>query len=226
MSLRSALGLFSAIAPNDHQQQEETDAVHPNGSQSFCHQRHPARHVLANPTLSGHQNQDCPTLSDDQWVCASLLSSNVITKQKSLPQALSSMCHPFSQVLMLAIVLNWGQHFEEILVFVTLSGLVVTVQQNSQEITMNLRHYVHNALCCRSKKGSYITCDFFTTCSWELSEEGGWGPSFLIFISFVCWKQTQRQGKTQKLFTCDHRVGVTIVSILKLPCFLLRWPLT
>ena len=135
-------------------------------------------------------------------------------------------CHPFSQVLMLAIVLNWGQHFEEILVFVTLSGLVVTVQQNSQEITMNLRHYVHNALCCRSKKGSYITCDFFTTCSWELSEEGGWGPSFLIFISFVCWKQTQRQGKTQKLFTCDHRVGVTIVSILKLPCFLLRWPLT
>ena len=91
MSLRSALGLFSAIAPNDHQQQEETDAVHPNGSQSFCHQRHPARHVLANPTLSGHQNQDCPTLSDDHWVCASLPSSNVITKQKSLPQALSSM---------------------------------------------------------------------------------------------------------------------------------------
>ena len=55
-------------------------------------------------------------------------------------------CHPFSQVLMLAIVLNWAEAniYKEIFVFVTLSGLVVTVQQNSQEITMKLQHYVHN----------------------------------------------------------------------------------
>ena len=173
-----------------------------------------------------------PGLPDSLWWSLGLRKSSVIQRHHETEEFTSStvinvIVTHFRKFLCLQS--NWTEAniYKEIFVFVTLSGLVVTVQQNSQESTMKLRHYVHNALCCRSEKGSYITCEFFTTCSWELSEEGDWGLSFLIFISFVSWKQTQRQGKTQKLFTCDHRVGVTIVSILKLPYVLLyRWPLT
>ena len=191
MSLRSALGLFSAIAPNDHQQQEETDAVHPNGSQSFCHQRHPARHVLANPTLSGHQNQDCPTLSDDHWVCASLLSSNVITKQKRvyLKHCHQCNCNPFSQVLMLAIKLNWGQHLQgnfRLCNIVRVSGYSAAKQSGKHYETTTLRP---QCLVLQIWKRILHNLWFFYYMFLGVEWGGGLRPKF-PYIHFICELET------------------------------------